>query len=80
MKAVVVKSKSDKNKFLKFRKEIFKLYPHFVDNDYFVLKELFFGKSSFTDGKDIIPINIENKRGLLYDSYCILTGYKQPIL
>lgn len=63
MKAVVVKSKNDKKKFLKFRKEIFKLYPHYVDNDYFVLKELFFGKSSFTDGKDIIPINIENKRG-----------------
>ena len=29
----------------------------------FVLKEFFFGKSSFTDDKDIIPINIENKKG-----------------
>lgn len=63
MKAVVVKSKKDKNKYLNFRKEIFNNYPHYVDNDYFVLKELFFGKSSFTNNKEIIPINIENKKG-----------------
>lgn len=63
MKVVLVKSKKDKKKFLNFRKEIFDKNPHFVDNDYFVLKELFFGKSSFTDNKEIIPINIENKKG-----------------
>lgn len=63
MKCVVVKTKKDKKKFLKFRKEVFSNYCHFVDNDYFVLQELFFGKSSFTDDKVIMPVNIENKKG-----------------
>ena len=63
MKVVLVKSREDKKKFLNFRKEIFSNYSHFVDNDFFVLKELFFGKSSFTYEKEITPINIENKKG-----------------
>ncbi len=62
MKLIEVKTKQDKKRFLKFRKQIFK-NTEYVDNDYFVLKELFFGKSSFTDNKTIIPVMIENKKG-----------------
>ena len=48
MKVVEVKTKKEKKKFLEFRTQIYKENPMFIDNDLFVLKELFFGKSSFT--------------------------------
>lgn len=63
MKVVEVKTKKEKKKFLEFRTQIYKENPMFIDNDLFVLKELFFGKSSFTENKEIIPLYIEDKRG-----------------
>ncbi len=61
MKAIIVKTKKEKLKFLNFRKKIYSNSPYFVDNNLFMIKQLFFEKICFSEGKQIIPISIEDE-------------------
>ena len=45
--------------FIRFRKELYKRNPVYVDNNLFMLKEGFARKTSFTENKQISVINVE---------------------
>lgn len=60
MKVVIVTDKKGQNRFLKFRKEIYKNNPVYIDNNYFMLKEVFAKRTCFVENKYIYPINVED--------------------
>lgn len=59
MKLVEVKTKKDEQKFIDFRRKVYKLNPLYVDNNLFMIKEVFAKKTSFIENKKVLPINIE---------------------
>lgn len=59
MRIVEVTDKKTKKKFLDFRKKIYQNQSVFVDNNLFVLQELFYGRTSFTERKKIFAYNVE---------------------
>lgn len=59
MKIVEVTDRRAQKKFIAFRKKIYKNQSVFVDNNLFVLKELFQRKTSFTEQKRIFVYNVE---------------------
>lgn len=61
MKVIIVKTKKEKLKFLNFRGKIYNRFPHFVDNNRFMIKQLFFKKTCFWEGKQIIPLSVEDE-------------------
>ena len=73
MKAVEVKDKKAQKKFLDFRKKIYRDNPVFVDNNLFMLKEFFAGKTSFTENKELFVYNIEDKDVVLCQGIIIYT-------
>lgn len=74
MKAVEVNNRKTQKKFLDFRKKIYKNNPVFVDNNLFMIKELFAGKTSFTDNKEIFVYNIEENNVVLCQGMIVYTG------
>ena len=58
MKAEIVRDKKGRRDFLRFRKELYRSDGLYVDNNYFMLKEIFSGKLHFTENMEIYPINI----------------------
>ena len=58
MKAEIVRDKKGRRDFLRFRKELYRRDGLYVDNNYFMLKEIFSGKLHFTENMEIYPINI----------------------
>ena len=64
MKVVEVTTKKDEKKYIEFRKKIYSLNPNYVDNNLFMIKELFNKKTSFTDNKKIY---VEKAVKLLFD-------------
>ena len=75
MKAVEVKNKKDQKKFINFRKEIYHNNPNFVDNNLFMLKELFSKKTCFVNNKKIYVFNIEDNNEVLCQGIIIYTKY-----
>ncbi len=65
MKITYVKNKREQNKFLSLRSEIYGKNSPFVDNDIFMIKEVFIGKSSFTNHLDIDVIYVEDEEKVL---------------
>ena len=61
MKIVAVNTKQEQKKFLSFRKSIYKTNSIYVDNNLFMIKELFNGTTSFVKGKKIQAYNIYKK-------------------
>lgn len=59
MKVVYVTDKSGQNKFIRFRRQLYKENPIYVDNNLFMLKEVFARRTCFIDNKKILVINIE---------------------
>ena len=59
MKVVYVTDKSGRNKFIRFRRQLYKENPIYVDNNLFMLKEVFARRTCFIDNKKILVINIE---------------------
>ena len=59
MNITEVKSKAEQKKFLAFRREILGKNSHFVDNDIFMIKDLFAGKTSFTNNKEVKVYYVE---------------------
>lgn len=58
MEVVIVKTKKQQQNFIKFRNEIYKNNTNFVDNNLFIIKQLFSLKTCFLDNKEITPIYI----------------------
>lgn len=58
MEAVLADNKKEQKRFLDFRKKLYKDRGIFVDNSYFMIKEVFAGKTSFIRNKKIYPLNI----------------------
>ncbi len=65
MELVIVNSKEQKNKFIKFRRKIYNDNPQFVDNNTFMIKQLFASKTCFLDNKELIPLYIEDNNAVL---------------
>jgi hypothetical protein len=65
MKIVEVTDRRAQKKFIAFRKKIYKNQSVFVDNNLFVLQELFQGKTSFTEQKRIFVYNVEEVNGFV---------------
>lgn len=61
MKLVEVTTKKDQKKFIDFRRKVYKLNPLYVDNNLFMIKEVFAKKTSFIDNKKIFVINVEEQ-------------------
>ena len=73
MKAVEVKDKKSQKKFLDFRRKIYRDNPVFVDNNLFMIKEVFAKKTSFTDNKEIFVYNIEDNNDVLCQGIIVYT-------
>lgn len=58
MEAVLADNRREQRRYLNFRKKRYKNGKTFVDNSYFMIKEVFGQKTSFTDNKKIYPVNI----------------------
>lgn len=58
MKLVTVGHKKDKKEFLKFRKNLYQSNKAYIDNSYFMIREVFRKKTCFIDGKEIYPLNV----------------------
>ena len=58
MKAVTADTKRQQKEFLSFRKELYRRDSLYVDNNYYMLKEIFSGKLNFTKDMDIYPLSI----------------------
>lgn len=59
MKTVTANSKKEKKNYLKFRRTIYK-NSQYIDNNYFMIEEIFSNKLSFTKKIDIYPVNIKD--------------------
>lgn len=73
MKIVAVKNKQNQKKFIEFRKKIYKSNPTFVDNNLFMIKELFSKKTSFINNKKIYVFNVEEENTVLCQGVVIYT-------
>lgn len=58
MKIVTADQKKDEKEFLKFRKTIYQQNKAYIDNSYFMIREVFRKQTSFIDGKEIYPMNV----------------------
>lgn len=73
MKVVEVTTKKEEKKYIEFRKKIYSLNPNYVDNNLFMIKELFNKKTSFTDNKKIYVINIEDDNEVVCQGMIVYT-------
>ncbi len=74
MKIIEVKSKQEQKKYLSFRREIYGKNSPFVDNDLFMIKELFSGKTSFTQNKSVIVVYVEDDTQILCEGMIVYTN------
>lgn len=58
MKIVTVEHKRDEKQFLRFRKNLYQTEKTYIDNNYFMIREVFRKQTSFINGKDIYPLNV----------------------
>ncbi len=58
MKLTIADHKKEENQFLKFRKSLYKNGKAYIDNNYFMIREVFRKQTSFINGKDIYPVNV----------------------
>lgn len=73
MNITEVKSKAEQKKFLAFRREILGKNSHFVDNDIFMIKDLFAGKTSFTNNKEVKVYYVEEDGRILCEGMAVYT-------
>ena len=52
MKLVEVTTKKEQQRFIDFRRKVYKQNPLYVDNNLFMIKEVFAKKTSFIDNKN----------------------------
>ena len=63
MKVCAVDNRKLQKRFLLFRKELYKSRKLYIDNNYFMLKEIFGGKLKFTEDLEIKPVMITDESG-----------------
>lgn len=71
MQGIIVQTKKQKQEFIQFRKEIYNNNPSFVDNNLFMVKQLFSFKTCFLDNKEVIPIYIEDNNEIKCECFAI---------
>lgn len=55
---VTVTRKRDEKQFLRFRKNLYQHNKVFIDNSYFMIREVFQRRTCFVNGKEIYPLNV----------------------
>ena len=75
MREVIVKTKKEQHQFIKFRKKIYNDNPKFIDNNLFMIKQLFSLKTCFLDNKEVIPIYIEDNGEIKCECLVIYTKF-----
>ena len=73
MEIVKVKNRKDQKKFINFRKEIYNSHPEYVDNNLFMIKELFAKRTCFVNNKEINVIYIEEDDKILCQGMVVYT-------
>ena len=63
MKVCAVDNRKLQKRFLLFRKELYKSRKLYIDNNCFMLKEIFGGKLKFTEDLEIKPVMITDESG-----------------
>ena len=58
MKLAEVTHKKEEKQFLRFRKDLYRRNKAYIDNSYFMIREVFRKHTSFIDGKEIYPFNV----------------------
>ena len=58
MKVIIAENKQQQKRFLKFRKQLYQNSKKYVDNNYFMLLEIFAGKLHFVQNMEIFPVYI----------------------
>lgn len=65
MNIVEVKTKRQQKRFLVFRKKCYRTNGCYVDNQYFMIRQMFAEKSCFADGKEVLAVWVEDKGRIL---------------
>lgn len=73
MRVVEVKTKKQQKKFIDFRRKIYKSNPIYVDNNLFMIKELFAKKTSFVKNKIVYVFNVEEDNIVLCQGMIVYT-------
>lgn len=73
MKAVEVTTKRQQKQFLTFRKNCYRTRAEYVDNQSFMIREVFAGKSCFADNKEVVAVNVEEDGRILCQGILIYT-------
>lgn len=55
---VTADHKKEEKQFLKFRKTLYQRNKSYIDNSYFMIREVFRKQTSFINGKEIYPLNV----------------------
>ena len=63
MQLKIVEGKKEKKQFLAFRKKKYKSEARYIDNNYFMIEEIFGGKLHFTKGLKITPVMVLDDNG-----------------
>lgn len=58
MQIAAVVHRKEENLFLRFRKDLYRQGKTFIDNNSFMIREVFQKRTSFIDGKEICPLNV----------------------
>ncbi len=58
MELITVSHKKDEKQFLRFRKNLYQQNKAFIDNSYFMIREVFRRHTCFINGKEIYPLNV----------------------
>lgn len=73
MEIVLADNKRDQGEFLAFRRGLYKEGKAFIDNNYFMIREVFKCRTSFIEGKYIHPISIVDSGKILCQAVIIYT-------
>ena len=64
MQIVVVETKAQEREFLKFRRKVYRSAAKYVDNNYFMLQEIFEKKLNFVKTVDFEAVYVEDEQGI----------------
>lgn len=74
MELVTVGSRKEEKQFLRFRKDLYRRNQAFIDNSGFMIREVFRGRTSFTCGKEICPLNVVHEGRIVSQGIVIYAG------
>ena len=74
MKLVTADHKKDKETFLRFRKNLYRQNKAFIDNSYFMIREVFREKTCFIEGKEIWPLYVVDDGRIVSQGIVVFAG------